>query len=300
MPTSCGHDAWGDWIITPLTMATLVDHPRRSDFTEDQDAGYGPTIELGIWGDLILVAPAGQHPGRHGARRLRQLVQAVLLSARCPVAVAPAMDLDMFTHDATQSNLATLKSAVWTSLNRAPVRSQVDWWARDAWLNPKTLPTTSSSGLPKSSLCGQTRGHHRRPHPRTLGRRAFPREPKFRQNGLCSAEALAAKAQRSRWWPVLSPPHARPCAFTGGRVDGHGHEHAVQKIWPRMDLGIACAAVSDFRPAVTSEDKWHRGDVPPAVELIENPDILAGMGAQTAPSTVGGIRLGKRRRSRKR
>ena len=54
---------------------------------------------------------------------------------------------------------------------------------------------------------------------------------------------------------------------------------AVQEIWPRMDLGIACAAVSDFRPAVTSEDKWHRGDVPPAVELIENPDILAGMGA---------------------
>ena len=53
---------------------------------------------------------------------------------------------------------------------------------------------------------------------------------------------------------------------------------AVQQRWADMDWGIACAAVSDFRPAQTSAEKWHRGDMPEAVELVENPDILAGMG----------------------
>ena len=96
--------------ITPLTLATLVDHPVHSDFTEDEHAGVWTNhVELGIWGDLILVAPATANTLAamvHGG--CDNLLQAVLLSARCPVAVAPAMDLDMFTHEATQSNLQTL------------------------------------------------------------------------------------------------------------------------------------------------------------------------------------------------
>ena len=51
-----------------------------------------------------------------------------------------------------------------------------------------------------------------------------------------------------------------------------------------MDWGIGCAAVSDFRPSKTSNEKWHRSDVPPSVELIENPDILAHMGETKQPN----------------
>ena len=98
--------------------------------------------------------------------------------------------------------------------------------------------------------------------------------------GFALAEALAAQGAEVTLvaGPVSLPTPDR----VHSRVDvstAMDMNDAVQEIWPRMDLGIACAAVSDFRPAVTSEDKWHRGDVPPAVELIENPDILAGMGA---------------------
>ena len=93
--------------ITPLTLATLIDRPVHSDFTEDEHAGVWTNhVELGIWGDLIVVAPATANTLAamvHG--QCENLLQAVLLSARCPVAVAPAMDLDMFTHASTQDNL---------------------------------------------------------------------------------------------------------------------------------------------------------------------------------------------------
>ena len=82
--------------ITPLTLATLVDNPVHSDFTEDEHAGtWTNHVELGIWGDLILIAPATANTLAamvHG--QCDNLLQAVLLSARCPVTVAPAMDMD--------------------------------------------------------------------------------------------------------------------------------------------------------------------------------------------------------------
>ena len=96
--------------ITPLTLATLTDHRVYSDFTENVDQGtWTNHVELGLWADAFLIAPAT-------AQTLSSMVQgagdsfllAVHLSSRCPVVVAPAMDLDMFTHPATQQNLKTL------------------------------------------------------------------------------------------------------------------------------------------------------------------------------------------------
>ena len=269
--------------ITPLTMATLVDHPVHSDFTEDQDAGVWTNhVELGIWGDLILVAPATANTLAamvHGG--CDNLLQAVLLSARCPVAVAPAMDLDMFTHDATQSNLATLKERGVEVIEpgTGPLASGLvgkgrmaepediadhleQWFAKDLpYAGKRVVITAGPTHEPLDAV-------------RFLGNRSSGKM------GFALAEALAAQGAEVTLvaGPVSLPTpdrvHSRVDVSTAMDMNA-----AVQKIWPRMDLGIACAAVSDFRPAVTSEDKWHRGDVPPAVELIENPDILAGMGA---------------------
>ena len=66
----------------------------------------------------------------------------------------------------------------------------------------------------------------------------------------------------------------------------------MKGVWADMDWGIACAAVSDFRPTQTSNEKWHRGEVPSAVELTENPDILKGMGVAKQPhQTLVGFAL---------
>ena len=98
--------------------------------------------------------------------------------------------------------------------------------------------------------------------------------------GFALAEVLAAQGAEVTLSPVPSPsPRPTVCIHGSTCQTAEEMNEAVQEIWKDMDLGIACAAVSDFRPAETSKDKWHRGDVPEAVELIENPDILATMGA---------------------
>ena len=282
--------------ITPLTLATLVDHPVHSDFTEDSDSGVWTNhVELGIWGDLILVAPATANTLAamvHGS--CENLLQAVLLSARCPVAVAPAMDLDMFTHDATQSNLETLaeRGVRIIEPGTGPLASGLHGKGRMAepediadhvadhfaahvpWAGQRVLITAGPTHEPMDAV-------------RFLGNRSSGKM------GFALAEVLAkagAKVTLVAGPVLLDTPdrvHARIDVQTAVEMD-----HAVQKHWSDMDWGIACAAVSDFRPDQTSEVKWHRGDMPEAIGLVENPDILAGMGAnKKAHQTLVGFAL---------
>lgn len=97
--------------IGPLTLATLSKHPVHSDFTEDREAGtWVNHVELGLWADLFLIAPCTANTlAKMVSGAADNLLLAVYLSARCPVAIAPAMDLDMFSHASTQANLSTLQ-----------------------------------------------------------------------------------------------------------------------------------------------------------------------------------------------
>ena len=98
--------------ITPLTLSTLSGHPVHSELTDDREAGtWTDHVELGLWGDVVLVAPATAHTLAGMVEgRGDSLLLTVLLSAKCPVVVAPAMDRDMFTHPATTANLDALRS----------------------------------------------------------------------------------------------------------------------------------------------------------------------------------------------
>ena len=282
--------------ITPLTLATLVDHPVHSDFTEDVDAGVWTNhVELGIWGDLILVAPATANTLAamvHGG--CDNLLQAVLLSARCPVAVAPAMDLDMYTHDATQANLKTLaeRGVDVIEPGTGPLASGLVGKGRMA--EPEEiadhLSARFSADLPWSGkrvviTAGPT--HEPLDAVRFLGNRSSGKM------GFALAETLAKQGAEVTLvaGPVALPTpdrvHRRIDVETAVEMN-----EAVQSVWADMDWGIACAAVSDFRPAQTSNEKWHRGEVPAAVNLVENPDILKGMGmAKQAHQRLVGFAL---------
>ena len=98
--------------ITPLTLATLTGHQVYSDFTENKDSGeWTNHVELGLWGDAFLIAPAtAQTLSAMVSGTCDNFLMAVHLSRRCPVIVAPAMDLDMFQHSATQANLQMLQN----------------------------------------------------------------------------------------------------------------------------------------------------------------------------------------------
>jgi phosphopantothenoylcysteine decarboxylase/phosphopantothenate--cysteine ligase len=95
--------------ITPLTLATLSKNPVLVDFFDPEDGRWNSHIDIGMWADAMIVAPATANTLAKMATGIADnLLLTTYLSARCPVFVAPAMDLDMFAHPATIANLAML------------------------------------------------------------------------------------------------------------------------------------------------------------------------------------------------
>ena len=97
--------------ITPLTMATLSKSPIMVDFYNPENGDWNSHVDLGLWADLYLIAPASANTiGKMAGGIADNLLLTTYLSAKCPVMVAPAMDLDMYAHPSTQKNLETLRS----------------------------------------------------------------------------------------------------------------------------------------------------------------------------------------------
>jgi phosphopantothenoylcysteine decarboxylase/phosphopantothenate--cysteine ligase len=97
--------------ITPLTLSTLSKNPVYKDFQSDSSGEWNSHVELGLWADLLVIAPASANTIAKMANGLcDNLLLAVYLSARCPVYLAPAMDLDMYQHPATLKNIEQLQS----------------------------------------------------------------------------------------------------------------------------------------------------------------------------------------------
>ncbi|WP_317246716.1 flavoprotein [Pontibacter sp. E15-1] len=96
--------------ITPLTLATLSRRPVLTDFVRDQTGVWNNHVDMGLWADALVIAPASANTAAKIANGLcDNLLAATYLSARCPVFVAPAMDLDMYQHPAVQSNFTKLR-----------------------------------------------------------------------------------------------------------------------------------------------------------------------------------------------
>ncbi len=97
--------------VAPLTFSTLSVRPVLSEFFSSADGQWNSHVELGLWADLLVVAPATAATiGKMANGICDNLLITTYLSAKCPVMVAPAMDLDMFLHASTQRNLDLLRS----------------------------------------------------------------------------------------------------------------------------------------------------------------------------------------------
>jgi phosphopantothenoylcysteine decarboxylase / phosphopantothenate---cysteine ligase len=97
--------------ITPLTLSTLSKKPVYSDFVKNELGEWTNHVELGLWADLFLIAPASANTIAKMANGIcDNLLLATYLSAKCPVLFAPAMDLDMYIHPSTKKNITTLES----------------------------------------------------------------------------------------------------------------------------------------------------------------------------------------------
>jgi phosphopantothenoylcysteine decarboxylase / phosphopantothenate---cysteine ligase len=97
--------------ITPLTLATLSKNPVYSGFSDPENGSWNSHVELGLWANLFLIAPATANTiGKMANGIADNLLLTSYLSARCSVIVAPSMDLDMLNHPATLQNIETLRS----------------------------------------------------------------------------------------------------------------------------------------------------------------------------------------------
>ncbi|RZK22100.1 MAG: phosphopantothenoylcysteine decarboxylase [Hymenobacter sp.] len=98
--------------VTPLTLGTLSKKPVLTGFLRDAASGqWHNHVELGLWADAYVIAPASANTlGQLANGLCPNLLTAVYLSARCPVFLAPAMDLDMYAHPAVTQNIARLRS----------------------------------------------------------------------------------------------------------------------------------------------------------------------------------------------
>ena len=132
--------------ITPLTMATLSRNPILVEFFDPENGAWNSHVSLGEWADCYLIAPVTANTlAKMACGIADNLLLTTYLSARCPVVVAPAMDLDMYAHPTTQENLRRLAGSSNPPKGSWPAGSR----ARDAWPNPRKSPPMSANSSPR-------------------------------------------------------------------------------------------------------------------------------------------------------
>ncbi len=268
--------------ISPLTLATLVNKPVHSDFTENKDKGtWANHVELGIWGDLFLIAPcSAQTMSAMVTGSCNNLLQAVFLSARCPVIIAPAMDLDMFTNEATQQNIQILRDRGVGIIEPAsgPLASGLDGKGRleEPIIIVEKVEEFFHSSLPlKGKKVVVTAGPTQEPIDavRFIGNRSSGKM------GFALAGRLADLGAEVIL--IAGPVTLETPPRVSNRININTAEelyNATIEVWPKMDAGIACAAVSDIKSKDISEKKLHKNEFSNTVELEKTLDTLAAMG----------------------
>ena len=267
------------------TWEALSGQPAPSDVFED--VPQVPHVALGKGADLVVVAPAtADLLSRAATGRADDLLTATLLTARCPVLLAPAMHTEMWEHPATRSNVATLRSRGVHVLEPASGRLTGADTGRGRLPEPEdivaaALALVGGTDAPHD-LAGQhvviSAGGTREPLDpvRFLGNRSSGRQ------GFALAETALARGARVTLVAanVTLPPPARADLVV---VETTAElRDAVRAAATDADVVVMAAAVADFRPATTAETKIKkRADGSALVlELVETPDILAELAAE--------------------
>lgn len=267
--------------ITPLTLATLSKHPVHREPYNPVNGEWDSHVDLGLWADLFLIAPASANSlSKLANGYCDNLLSAVYLSARCPVWVAPAMDLDMWLHGATQTNLDQLTAMgvrvilpthgelasglVGEGRMEEPesiLDALQDWWAKDRPL----------IGMNALVTAGPT--HEAMDPVRFIGNHASGKM------GFAIAEALA-KAGASVTL-VAGPVNLPDPAGIMRRIDVQSAlemQKACSACFEEQHIVVMNAAVADYRPEKQEVNKIKKQDPELTITLVRNPDILAEMG----------------------
>lgn len=270
--------------VSPLTLGALADGPVHTTlWPTDAEAGWTQHVHLGLWADLMLVAPAtAQTLFKLANGACDNMLTAVALSLRCPLLMCPAMDHDMYRHPATQANLDTLRSRGVHVMppETGPLASGLIGEGRlpepDAIVDHvvrvmRETQDTSLSGKRVLVTAGPTREH--------VDPVRFLSNPSTGTMGFAIA---AEAARRGADVTLIAGPVALDTPLGVKRIDvttaAQMHAAAMEQ-GPSADLIVMTAAVADYAPADMHAHKLKKGDDDLTLRLVRTPDILAELGA---------------------
>jgi phosphopantothenoylcysteine decarboxylase/phosphopantothenate--cysteine ligase len=273
--------------VTPLTFSTLSGNPVETHLS-DEHGNWNNHIKWGLWADLLLIAPLSANTlSKMVNGSADNLLTAVYLSARCKVMVAPAMDLDMFRHPAVQNNLDLLKQRGVDVIpspagflasglhgegrmeepDQIFARIRASFESAEPWKGKTILVTAGPT-------------HEKIDPVRFIGNYSSGKM------GLAIAEAfLAAGAEvKLVYGPGVKVPQRKGLESfpVTGALEMQEH---CQRLLPSCSGVVMAAAVADYRPRNIAEQKVKKEDGKDAwqMELVKNPDILAGLSESKKP-----------------
>ncbi|MBX7139793.1 MAG: bifunctional phosphopantothenoylcysteine decarboxylase/phosphopantothenate--cysteine ligase CoaBC [Chitinophagales bacterium] len=278
--------------ISALTLSTLSGNKVFSDLVDQKENSWNSHVELGLWADVMLVAPASANTiAKFAGGICDNIITAVYLSARCPVVIAPAMDEDMWRHPATQSNITRLKSFgnQIIPVGEGELASGLVGQGRMA--EPEEILEYLIKHVAVSSPASQKKNQKKK----LSGKRAlvtagptyeaidpvrFIGNHSSGKMGIAIAEELAeqgASVTLVLGPTSLAPDHAG--VITQRVTSAQEMFDAATQLFAKADIAVLSAAVADFTPEKAASEKIKKGSEDRLnLSLVKTKDILATLG----------------------
>ncbi len=273
----------GKEFITPVTLSALTGKPVVSEFFTANDGTWHSHVDLGLWADAMLIAPATASTiGKMAHGIADNMLITTYLSAKAPVFVAPAMDLDMFAHPSTQHNIELLRSygnhiiepGVGELASHLEGKGRMEEPERIvAYLEDFFRARLSMNGRKVVITAGPT--YEKIDPVRFIGNYS---------SGKMGFALARCCAERGADVVLISGPVSLPTPHSNiKRIDVESAEQMYQAAlseYSDADAAICCAAVADYAPMEYSEIKLKRTSDTRTIELKPNKDIAAELGVR--------------------
>ncbi|NJN25109.1 MAG: bifunctional phosphopantothenoylcysteine decarboxylase/phosphopantothenate--cysteine ligase CoaBC [Cyclobacteriaceae bacterium] len=275
--------------ISPLTLSTLSKNPVLIDFFNSQSGEWTSHVELGLWADAYIIAPATANSIAKFANGIcEDLLAAVYLSARCPVFVAPAMDLDMYRHQATTKNIETLKAFGNTIIDADHGELASGLIGEGRMAEPEQILGLLKSIFHNSlTLSGKSALVSAGPTYEALDPVRFIGNHSSGKMGYQIAEELAARGAQVTLVSGPSQLKTLNRHITVHRVVSAEEMHdKCSSVFDRSDIVVLAAAVADYKAAKPATSKIKKttaetgNEQPMQLELVKTVDIAESLGSR--------------------
>ena len=271
----------GKEFITPITLSALTSKPVISEFFSQRDGTWHSHVDLGLWADAMLIAPATASTiGKMAHGIADNMLITTYLSMKAPVFVAPAMDLDMFAHPATQHNLDILRSYGNHIIEPTAGELASHLVGKGRMEEPENIVAALDDFFQKnSSMAGKKILITAGPTYEKIDPVRFIGNYSSGKMGYALAEECAARGAEVTL--VSGPVNLSVNHPNINRIDVESAEqmyNACMSHYPTSDAGILCAAVADFTPECVADKKIKREKDDLTLNLKPTHDIAAALG----------------------